>query len=582
MEKYRVIVDGSVYTIPKSKVGSQAEADAAVRSFLRDNATPQARRTPKPELRAQDVLASVTQGLTRGGSDELFGRAEAFIRNKPAKDIIARRRDDVARAYEASPLGYIAGEIAGSIPTTIAQAALMRGRGGGTALQRSIAAGVTDGAMGGFLTGEGDALQRAPGAAFGAAAGGVLGGLGETVTPRITAAGRRLMERGMPETPEMLGRGAKAVMGGLRQAPFIGGVFRDRADETAAQAAGVVARSITDPIGETLEDTSSGLAAFNSVKGAVGRAYDKLFDGKTVDVGRGLEEEAMSIMDVDIKTNAAGKTRLVANNAPGLEERDIDQVLRQVRLLDNEFGTGVISASSWKRADSELRKLIEELNPNNPQVTLQEGRRRQAETKAVQYKKLREWLEKRADEKLLAETRKIDLARKSQETIETAALNMARRDMGPEAVMSANDIARAVRSNSTDQQVLQGNALLQDVASDLKTVYGPLEYNSARDNALLNAIGANAPFLSGIGSLGLLGVGVGLDGVQQQDLTTAGLGAGSLGLLRLLAVPGAYRNLSPVARNVLGGRFGLGTTLQYSSPYVGMQLGKAANQGTEN
>jgi hypothetical protein len=148
--------------------------------------------------------------------------------------------------------------------------------------------------------------------------------------------------------------------------------------------------------------------------------------------------------------------------------------------------------------------------------------------------------------------------------------------------MSANDIARAVRSNSTDQQVLQGNALLQDVASDLKTVYGPLEYNSARDNALLNAIGANAPFLSGIGSLGLLGVGVGLDGVQQQDLTTAGLGAGSLGLLRLLAVPGAYRNLSPVARNVLGGRFGLGTTLQYSSPYVGMQLGKAANQGTEN
>ena len=94
----------------------------------------------------------------------------------------------------------------------------------------------------------------------------------------------------------------------------------------------------------------------------------------------------MSIMDVDVKTNAAGKTRLIANNAPGLEERDIDQVLRQVRLLDNEFGTGVISASSWKNADSELRKLIEELNPNNPQVTLQEGRRRQAETKQCSIK----------------------------------------------------------------------------------------------------------------------------------------------------------------------------------------------------
>lgn len=582
MEKYRVIIDGTVYSVPKDRVGSQADAEQAVRNHLRDTPQIQTQRATKPKTRISDVLASLAQGATLGGSDEIFGRTEAFIRNKPAKDILARRRDDLERAFNANPALYIGGEIAGSIPTAIASAKFMRGQGIANPVARGIASGVAGGATGGFLTGEGDVAQRAPGAAFGAAAGGLMGGAGEIIAPKVSAAGQRLIARGLPETPEMLGRGAKAVTGALRQAPFIGGAFRDRADETGANAAKAIAQSIVEPIGEKIDDASSGLAAFQSVQKAVSRAYDKAFDGKVVDAGDGLEDEARKMMGVRLQKDAKGKARLIADDAPALEEKDISQVLKQLRLLDSEFGTGIISASRWKNADSELRKLAESIDPNNPKVTLQEGRARQAGAKAEQYKKLRKWLESRADKDLLQETRQIDLARKSQEIIKDAAMNMARRDMGEDAVMTANDIARAVRSNASADEILKENALLQGVASDLKTVYGQLEYNSARDNAVMNAIGANAPFLSGAGGLAALAVGTGLDGYQQQDIRNAGVGAGSLAALGLLATPKAYRNISPKIRGALGNNvFGVGPNLERLSPYVGMQLGKAANQGTE-
>ena len=194
MEKYRVIIDGEVFTVPKSKVGSQAEAERVVREYLGSQPAPVTQTRTKPQRSGPgDLLAGLSQGVSLGASDEILGRAEAFLRNVPSENTIARRRDDVAQAAARNPLGFFGAELIGSVPTTLGllagarrgaaapQAAGAAIRTGKTAANlakagrnilrdnygRATAVGGAEGAIAGFNTGEGDTAQRAAGAALG-------------------------------------------------------------------------------------------------------------------------------------------------------------------------------------------------------------------------------------------------------------------------------------------------------------------------------------------------------------------------------------------------------------------------------
>ena len=559
MEKWRVVIDGNVYTVPKSKVGSQREAEAAVRKFVGSSGKITQTRTKRQPARPNDILTGLSQGATLGAGDEVFGRLESFLGNTSADDAIARRRADYDEARKRAPVATIGAEIAGSLVPTLGALGATRGRAAGqlpmvkSALARASLIGAAEGGITGFNTGEGDASQRAPGAAVGAALGGVLGGTGQIVAPKISDAAKRLAARGMPLTPHSLGEPARRVMNALEKAPL---PFKARKDDTLDAFNVVVANEVLKPAGKTILN-KSGREAYAATADAISEAYNDLLD---------------PVGSMDLRTSYATALKR-ANASIGLSKEAFKDAMDEAKALDKLVTAGAVTGKQFKNADSKLRGMIENYRNQTktaPLVTQQN----QGRDVATALQAMREDMLDRAGRSVGGDfgkkLRDVDYSYKLLQTLRAAV----ERAPGQGERFTPAQLLAAIKkvSKGTDDFVRSQHAL-SGLANDAQNVLGNVEYNSAADNAVLSALGLNVDVVPLLGAAGAGAIGY--DQMNDGELGRLGAAGGVAGLLALLGQPRAYNQIARSAE--IAGK-PLGMTLQNAAPFLGMQSGRLFNE----
>ena len=559
MEPYLIVVDGRTFEVPRESVSNKAEAEAAVRAYVRGDRVTET-RPATVATRGQDVLAGLSQGLSLGASDEILGRAEAFLRNVPAANTIARRRADIDAAKRRSPVGYAIPEIGGAAVTGLGLLAATRGRAGANMVPaaiannpflRATAIGAGEGALAGFNVGEGDAAQRAPGAVVGGVVGGGVGAGSQFVAPKFSAAATRLYEKyGIPYSPESLGKSAKAVTQFARQIPFVGGPFRRRAGDTMADFNTAAVNQVLKPIGKEATQTVSGREAYKEAKRQVSAAYDELLDG---------------VGEVDLETNLSGLLARRIDDTE-LDPKEALELQEITASIDRFLGGGRVSGRDFKSAEKELNAAIKRYRKGAKSDDPVKARKNELILNELQTLKtqLRQRMDAAAGGNFGQKLTDIDFSFKMLQTLRDLATQP-----GSAGRFTPAQLRRAVgkQFKGDGDQVAQGTAPMMDLADTADEVLSDLDYSTVRDQGLMRTL----ELLPALGSVTLAGLDA-----RDRELSSMGFGAGGLGLLALLTRPGAYRNIAPAA--VRGGRR-LSTGLEVFNPYLAMQAGKLANQG---
>jgi len=572
MDKYRVVIDGNVYSVPKANVGSQKEAEAAVRDYIKNSGAVKQTSQRKQRSGVRDILAGLSQGASLGASDEILGRAESFIRNVPAANTIERRRDDIRQAADRNPLGFIGAEVAGSIVPTAMLLRASKGKQAPAASKigelgqkimanpygRAAAVGGAEGAVAGFNTGEGDAMQRLPGAAVGGALGAGLGSLAEFAQPKITKGAKELAKKyGLPLSPASLGDSGKALEMAARQVPFVGGQFRKNREETLDAFNTAVVNEVLKGTGRAATKISAGRDAYTEAAEQVGKAYDEIL-GSVDNISLGG-----SLVD------------LASEGLEGLPEDAVEAIGKRLAKIDQRINaTGPISGEKFKQADSLLRQLIQTYQrgaaSNDPLKQLESIDVRDA---LIAF---REDLLDRAGAAVggdfAARLRGADFAYKKLQVLRKISEGRGTAErFTPKQLQAA--VSQLMRKEG--DQVARGVAPLQQLADQAADELSDLEYSTARDTAAMQVLNIGG---GGVGAAGLAALGADF-GIDQDLETQTMLGAGGalagLGLLAGLSRPSVYRNIPQMAQ---GAGVGLNRGLQYSAPLAGLAAGSLMNE----
>lgn len=138
--------------------------------------------------------AGAEQGLTFGFGDEIAAGLGSLFDDRSYEELIQAQRQTMDLRREANPGYFIAGEVAGAVPTIFVPVGAAANSARGAGMTSAMASGARTGAVAGAASGaghdEGSVIDRLDGAALGAAtgglAGGVLSGLGVLVARGVS------------------------------------------------------------------------------------------------------------------------------------------------------------------------------------------------------------------------------------------------------------------------------------------------------------------------------------------------------------------------------------------------------------
>lgn len=193
--------EGSVAAPPPgAQPGTRGYAQWAASQARAGNKLPQA-SDPRYTQTQSSVLDPFVQGVTFGFGDELRGAVQGGIAAAQGQDfgnaynqVVDESRNALNHEREVNPIGSIAAEIAGAIPTGMLAGGQLAGRGA-TLGQRALSSGAVgagQGAAYGFGAAEGDLADRGRNAALGFGLGGAVG----AATPVISNAVSGAIQRG--------------------------------------------------------------------------------------------------------------------------------------------------------------------------------------------------------------------------------------------------------------------------------------------------------------------------------------------------------------------------------------------------
>lgn len=189
------------------------------RDSIKDESASSWRDTVTEETgQLESGLRGLAQGASLGFADELTGAAEALLTDKSYEQARDESRQAYDKAQAANPNTYLAGDVTGSIATAFLPG-LNVAKGATTAARIGRAA--AGGALSGLGTSKADnAGELAKDATVGAALGGGLQGVGESLVPASKWAGSKLGEmlakasaKGSPTANRMLSKTAKLLSG---------------------------------------------------------------------------------------------------------------------------------------------------------------------------------------------------------------------------------------------------------------------------------------------------------------------------------------------------------------------------------
>lgn len=154
------------------------------------------------------------QGLTFGTADEIEAFVESKRTGRPYGEVIKEVRGDISTFRSEYPKTAFGAEIASSLVPGVGLTASL-GRLGVGAVKSAVAGG----GLYGYGAAEGDPLERLPGAATGAALGGVL----QKAVPVASEAAKKIIKAGVPTTiGQTIGGAAKTLEEAATSLPFVG------------------------------------------------------------------------------------------------------------------------------------------------------------------------------------------------------------------------------------------------------------------------------------------------------------------------------------------------------------------------
>lgn len=179
----------------------QAMSDAE-RQAIRDQI---AGANPEAQTKSS-IIDPLVQGTTFGFADEMRGAVQGGLAALQGGDfgetyanVVDQSRTALEQERRVNPVGSIAAEVAGAIPTGMAAGGQLAGKGA-TLLQRmgsTAAVGAGQGAVYGFGSGEGGVQDRAANAGVGAVAGGAAGAAVPAIGNAVSQAIRRSQQGGL-------------------------------------------------------------------------------------------------------------------------------------------------------------------------------------------------------------------------------------------------------------------------------------------------------------------------------------------------------------------------------------------------
>lgn len=377
-------------------------------------------------------------------------------------DAVVKRREADYKTARGPNAGFdwmrLAGNVAGTAPAAVLAPATLPAAaavGGVTAALQPVTE------EGDFWTQKG--IQTGTGMA-GGAAGNLIGrGVARVISPRVDAAVKKLMDRGVTPTPgQIMGGGAKAFEEKLTSIPVLGDVIKGGQRRSIEQFNRAVYDDVLAPIGEKVSKGVVGRQAVAEVGDKLSQAYDDILpqlnfrvDAQFVDDLANLTNLAKGLPKTEARQFTAFlKDRLAKALGPqGQMDGRTFQTL-QSSLADDVAAFGKSPDAYQKKLGDAFRTLLESLRDglerSNQGVTVNIG------GKAVSA----------ADRLKNARAGWAKLVR-----LEKAAGTQG----AGEGVFTPAQLASAVRS--ADQSVrkrgfARGDALMQDLSDAGKSVIG--------------------------------------------------------------------------------------------------------------
>lgn len=511
------------------------------------------KEAPKQEAGLGDYLRAVGQGATLGFADELEALARSSLGGGTYEQEVAKARAGLERARETNPYLAYGGEIAGSLATLpFGGAAGLAARGvrgasmAGKALSSPVGRGLLEGAIYGAGAAEGDPMARLDEAALGGAIGGAFGGISQIAGPKITEAAKKLREAGVRLTPgQYFGGATKAAEQAARQVPFAGSMVRARAEDAMKDFNRVVIDEILTPIGKKIDPKLTGREGLKAMDTVLTEAYDEALSPLSLQYGESLKSRIGQALDLTVARAADGKPYIAGSEAfIDLGKPELDVLQRYIGMMMKRFDGGVMPGDVYKTLDSDLRKAAVRYGKSQEPAKKQLG-----EALGAMRNALFEEVTGQAGGDAASKLRAVDFAYRQKKILETAL-----EKPGADAdYFTAAQLQRAVQQSDKrlgSAAFARGEAPLQKLSEIGKDVFGPLEYSTARDLALLGTptglltsvgLGSLAPVATagGIGGVGLLYS----PGVAQKLMP--GMEAARRG------VAGAFEAAAPVAGGLL-------------------------------
>ena len=427
------------------------------------------------------------QGLENAGRRVTGQEIEygADVAAQAARDAM---RDEQARYAAENPIENFALQAAGGLLTPGLQAggAYISGAQGAGRLARAAQVGAGYGALGGVGYGEGNLVERAPGAVLGAGVGAAVGGIGQGVVDRLArgatnpsrvSQARRLSREGVELTPgtmlaevPVLGPIARVLEESSSTIPFAGSPVagaRSRSVDTWNRAAlnrvlgpleeaGLGARFPTGlraqiaRIGRGAENPESGYQAVSRVQGIIDNAYERALDGVEVRPDQTFYDDLASVV-----TDAS------ENMTTPLTEQ-LGRVLQNRVFRNLEFEDSPMSGRTFKRVESELSSLARE-----QRVSQDPANRALAaaldDTRGV----LRDLVARQRPDRA-PQIQAINRAYSNMVPIEEAVGSTA--SEATEGVFTPTTLANAARRSQTRRTRASGEGRLQDLTAPAKGV----------------------------------------------------------------------------------------------------------------
>lgn len=412
-----------------------------------------------------DINAEAQRGLQ---AVENAGRRIAGQEIRYGSDIAAQAardamRDAQARYAAENPVENFALQFAGGFaaPGMVQAGRYVGAAQGAQATGRAAQVGAATGLASGIGYGEGDLIERAPGAAISTAAGAGTGALGQAGINRLGRAGegggaaRRLSRQGVDLTPgQMLAetpvigpsiRYAEDILAGYN--PLMTGVRR-RQNEDVIRVAG---QEALDAIGETLpQNARTGREVYNAARQTLSQRYDEVTD------------RVAAVLDDDFDLMLDNLRREANRNLDGEHANRFNRILDE-NVLSEVTPDGDLSGDAFKRIETTLRQQSE--RARRPGATLQDDDYADALDGARDA--FRDVIARQFPEEADA-IRGLNLGWAVNSRIRRAVSGSA--GFGRDGTPTPGELSQTVRQLSSEEQIAQDRGLLQGLAQDARTV----------------------------------------------------------------------------------------------------------------